>query len=150
MFIDIRSPGVHWLQDPRSRVYNFTPWLQRIPQVNDFAFERLTGFVKSSRDDVSFGFFLYKILLMCVHIRNSEPSRHAKENSLRALHLHCRACFAISTSYSQNTKRSTILPSVNISKIRYVLNSIRDDVYFDCISPSLHRLLLVSEPLLPY
>ncbi|KAF9527551.1 mitochondrial protein Pet127-domain-containing protein [Crepidotus variabilis] len=45
------NPGVHWLQDPRSRVYNFTPWLERIPTVKDFAFERLTGFVKSSRDE---------------------------------------------------------------------------------------------------
>ncbi|KIM43393.1 hypothetical protein M413DRAFT_444219 [Hebeloma cylindrosporum] len=45
------NPGVHWLQDPRSRVYNFTPWLQRIPKVNDFAFERLIGFVSSSRDE---------------------------------------------------------------------------------------------------
>jgi hypothetical protein len=46
------SPGVHWLQDPRSRVYNFTPWLQKVPKVNDFAFERLSGFIKSSRDEV--------------------------------------------------------------------------------------------------
>ncbi|KAF8964217.1 mitochondrial protein Pet127-domain-containing protein [Flammula alnicola] len=45
------NPGVHWLQDPRSHVYNFTPWLEKIPKVNDFAFERLTGFVKSSRDE---------------------------------------------------------------------------------------------------
>ncbi|KAF8895406.1 mitochondrial protein Pet127-domain-containing protein [Infundibulicybe gibba] len=45
------SPGVHWLQDPRSRVYNFTPWLETIPKVTEFAFERLAGFVKSSRDE---------------------------------------------------------------------------------------------------
>ncbi|KAH9480468.1 mRNA degradation protein, mitochondrial [Psilocybe cubensis] len=44
------NPGVHWLQDPRSHVYNFTPWLEKIPKVNDFAFERLTGFISSSRD----------------------------------------------------------------------------------------------------
>lgn len=50
--LTVLSPGVHWLQDPRSRVYNFTPWLQRIPKVNDFAFERLIGFVSSSRDEV--------------------------------------------------------------------------------------------------
>ena len=48
------SPGVHWLQDPRSRVYNFTPWLETIPKVSDFAFERLDGFVKSSHDEVRF------------------------------------------------------------------------------------------------
>ncbi|KZT23423.1 Pet127-domain-containing protein [Neolentinus lepideus HHB14362 ss-1] len=43
--------GVYWLQEPRSQVYNFTPWLQNIPNVKDFAFERITGFVKSSRDE---------------------------------------------------------------------------------------------------
>jgi hypothetical protein len=38
------------VQDPRSRVYNFPPTLQSIPDVRDFAFERLTGFVTSSAD----------------------------------------------------------------------------------------------------
>ncbi|KAF5338905.1 hypothetical protein D9611_008756 [Ephemerocybe angulata] len=45
------NPGVHWLQDPRSRVYNFTPWLQSIPKVSDFDFNRIPGFVPSSRDN---------------------------------------------------------------------------------------------------
>ncbi|KAG0693199.1 mitochondrial protein Pet127-domain-containing protein [Suillus ampliporus] len=45
------NPGVHWLQDPRSRVYNFTPWLESIPKVTDFAFERVTGFIRSSQDN---------------------------------------------------------------------------------------------------
>ncbi|KAK1231191.1 hypothetical protein PQX77_005717 [Marasmius sp. AFHP31] len=45
------SPGVYWLRDPRSRVYNFHPAIETIPKVFDFAFERLTGFVKSSRDE---------------------------------------------------------------------------------------------------
>lgn len=45
------NPGVHWLQDPRSRVYNFPPHLENIPPVTDFAFERLPGFIKSSRDE---------------------------------------------------------------------------------------------------
>ncbi|EPQ54620.1 Pet127-domain-containing protein [Gloeophyllum trabeum ATCC 11539] len=49
------DPGVHWLQEPRSQVYNFTPWLQNIPNVKDFAFERITGFVKSSRDEDLWG-----------------------------------------------------------------------------------------------
>jgi hypothetical protein len=33
-------------------VYNFPPDIQEIPRVGDFAFERLTGFVKSSGDEV--------------------------------------------------------------------------------------------------
>ncbi|KAF8917073.1 mitochondrial protein Pet127-domain-containing protein [Mucidula mucida] len=45
------SPGVHWLRDPNSGVYNFHPKVQSIPKVNDFAFERLPGFTKSSRDE---------------------------------------------------------------------------------------------------
>ncbi|KIJ61149.1 hypothetical protein HYDPIDRAFT_31659 [Hydnomerulius pinastri MD-312] len=44
------NQGVHWLQDPRSRVYNFPPWLESIPKVTDFAFEKIQGFVKSSSD----------------------------------------------------------------------------------------------------
>ncbi|KAG9315444.1 hypothetical protein JVU11DRAFT_3055 [Chiua virens] len=45
------NPGIYWLRDPRSRIYNFTPWLESIPSVTDFAFERVTGFVKSSMDN---------------------------------------------------------------------------------------------------
>ncbi|KAL1692815.1 mitochondrial protein Pet127-domain-containing protein, partial [Schizophyllum commune] len=45
------NPGVHWMRDPRSSVYNFTPDLEHLPKVTDFAFERVEGFVKSSRDE---------------------------------------------------------------------------------------------------
>ncbi|KAK0201642.1 mitochondrial protein Pet127-domain-containing protein [Desarmillaria ectypa] len=45
------NPGVHWLRDPRSHVYNFPPSVEKIPRVFDFAFERLPGFTKSSRDE---------------------------------------------------------------------------------------------------
>ncbi|PAV16908.1 Pet127-domain-containing protein [Pyrrhoderma noxium] len=46
------NPGVHWIQDPRSQVYNFTPFVQQIPDIKDFAFDRLTPFMPSSRDTV--------------------------------------------------------------------------------------------------
>ena len=46
------SPGVNWLRDPRSRVYNYNPGLEEIPNIRDFAFERLPGFVTSSHDQV--------------------------------------------------------------------------------------------------
>ncbi|EAU86245.2 hypothetical protein CC1G_03456 [Coprinopsis cinerea okayama7 len=45
------NPGVHWVQDPRSRVYNFTPWLEKIPKVSEFDYDRIPGFVPSSRDN---------------------------------------------------------------------------------------------------
>ncbi|KIL67829.1 hypothetical protein M378DRAFT_177093 [Amanita muscaria Koide BX008] len=47
------NPGVHWLQDPRSRVYNFTPWLESIPKVDDFAFERLTRTLAGSTSSLT-------------------------------------------------------------------------------------------------
>ncbi|GBE84993.1 Pet127-domain-containing protein [Sparassis crispa] len=45
------NSGVTWLQDPRSSVYNFHPKLKKIPKVDTFAFDRLTGFVTSSKDE---------------------------------------------------------------------------------------------------
>ncbi|KAF8500917.1 mitochondrial protein Pet127-domain-containing protein [Russula emetica] len=43
--------GVQWLQDPRSKVYSFSTWLEQIIPVKNFAFERLQTFVPSSRDE---------------------------------------------------------------------------------------------------
>ena len=48
--MNIRRPGVHWLQDPDTKEYNFDSYLGNIPQVRDFAFDRLPGFVPSSQD----------------------------------------------------------------------------------------------------
>lgn len=44
------SPGVYQLQDPRSRVYNFDPYLQKIMPVAEFNFNALRRFVTSSKD----------------------------------------------------------------------------------------------------
>ena len=44
------SPGVHHLQDPRSRVYNFDPYLQNIMPVNEFDFDALKKYITSSED----------------------------------------------------------------------------------------------------
>ncbi|PIL22510.1 hypothetical protein GSI_15199 [Ganoderma sinense ZZ0214-1] len=46
----LSRPGVHWLQDPDTKEYNFDNYLESIPQVRDFAFDRLPGFVPSSQD----------------------------------------------------------------------------------------------------
>jgi hypothetical protein len=51
-YFNPRSPGVQWLQDPRSQVYSFTAWLEKIVPVKNFAFERLPSFLPSSRDQV--------------------------------------------------------------------------------------------------
>lgn len=48
----ISSPGVYQLQDPRSRVYNFDPYLQKIMPVAEFNFSSLQKYVTSSKDVV--------------------------------------------------------------------------------------------------
>ncbi|KAL8908225.1 MAG: hypothetical protein Q9207_000946 [Kuettlingeria erythrocarpa] len=44
------NPGVYYLQDPRSRVYNFDPYLQTIMPAKEFDFNALKEYITSSRD----------------------------------------------------------------------------------------------------
>ncbi|KAI1152243.1 mitochondrial protein Pet127-domain-containing protein [Nemania diffusa] len=44
------NPGVYQLQDPRSRVYNFDPYLSEIMPVDEFDFNALKEYVTSSKD----------------------------------------------------------------------------------------------------
>jgi hypothetical protein len=44
------NPGVYHLQDPRSRVFNFDPYLQTIMPVKEFDFNALKQYITSSRD----------------------------------------------------------------------------------------------------
>lgn len=45
------NPGVHTLQDSRSRVYNFDPYLQKIMPVTEFDYDALTAYKTSSQDN---------------------------------------------------------------------------------------------------
>lgn len=45
------NPGVYHLQDPRSRVYNFDPYLASIMPIDQFDFNALKAYVTSSRDE---------------------------------------------------------------------------------------------------
>lgn len=45
------NPGVYHLQDPRSRVYNFDPYLEKIMPVSEFNFGALNPYVTSSEDN---------------------------------------------------------------------------------------------------
>lgn len=47
------SPGVHYLKDPRTKHFNFTPFLEDITQPSDFDYEALAPYITSSRDNVS-------------------------------------------------------------------------------------------------
>ena len=44
------NPGVYHVQDPRSRVYNFDPYVESIMPVSEFDFDALQRFVTSSKD----------------------------------------------------------------------------------------------------
>lgn len=44
------SPGVHFLQDPRTRIYNFTPYLKKIIKADEFNFDAIETFVSVSKD----------------------------------------------------------------------------------------------------
>lgn len=48
--LTLTSPGVYLLQDPRSRVYNFDPYLEKLMPVQDFDFDTLGTFVVPSKD----------------------------------------------------------------------------------------------------
>lgn len=45
------NPGIYQLQDPRSRVYNFDPYLEKIMPISDFDFNVLKEYITSSRDE---------------------------------------------------------------------------------------------------
>lgn len=45
------NPGVYRLQDPRSRVYNFDPYLEKIMSVEEFNFSALSEYKTSSKDE---------------------------------------------------------------------------------------------------
>lgn len=45
------SPGVHFLKDPRTRIFNFTPYLDKIRPYEEFDSSKFPGFVSASKDD---------------------------------------------------------------------------------------------------
>ncbi|KAH8689598.1 mitochondrial protein Pet127-domain-containing protein [Talaromyces proteolyticus] len=45
------NPGVYHLRDPRSRIYNFDPYLGNIMPVSEFDFEALKEYITSSKDE---------------------------------------------------------------------------------------------------
>lgn len=44
------SPGVQWYQDPRTRIYNFPPYLKTIPKVETFNFNAIDLFQAPGKD----------------------------------------------------------------------------------------------------
>ncbi|ROW06192.1 hypothetical protein VMCG_04514 [Cytospora schulzeri] len=49
------NEGVYVLQDPRSKVYNFDPYLSTIMPVDEFDFDALKQYVTSSKDELLIG-----------------------------------------------------------------------------------------------
>ncbi|KAK3308905.1 mitochondrial protein Pet127-domain-containing protein [Chaetomium strumarium] len=49
------NPGVYHLQDPRSRVFNFDPYLARIMPIEQFDYNALKRYITSSKDNTLIG-----------------------------------------------------------------------------------------------
>ncbi|KAI8140506.1 mitochondrial protein Pet127-domain-containing protein [Fennellomyces sp. T-0311] len=45
------NPGVHYLKDPRTQKYNFTPFLEYITQPTEFDYDMLAPYITSSKDE---------------------------------------------------------------------------------------------------
>jgi hypothetical protein len=45
-----RSPGVYYLRDPRSRIYNFDPYLEKIMPIEEFDYDKVDPFTAPSQD----------------------------------------------------------------------------------------------------
>lgn len=45
------NPGVAFVRDPRSGVYNLPPELEQLPSLDDFAFDKLPQYITSSKDE---------------------------------------------------------------------------------------------------
>ncbi|KAJ1666358.1 hypothetical protein IW140_001087 [Coemansia sp. RSA 1813] len=50
------NPGVHYLQDPNSGVYNFNPYIRNITQPEEFDYDKLTPYITSSKDERLMGY----------------------------------------------------------------------------------------------
>ncbi|KAJ2521211.1 hypothetical protein H4217_001547 [Coemansia sp. RSA 1939] len=50
------NPGVHYLQDPNSGVYNFYPYIRNITQPDEFDYDKLTPYITSSKDSALMGY----------------------------------------------------------------------------------------------
>lgn len=44
------SPGVHWLKDTRTNVFNFDPFLRHFPSPEQFNFDAVPSFIPASKD----------------------------------------------------------------------------------------------------
>ncbi|KAL0074325.1 mitochondrial protein Pet127-domain-containing protein [Phycomyces blakesleeanus] len=44
------NPGVHFLKDPRTKQYNFTPFLENITQPSEFNYDAMQPYITSSKD----------------------------------------------------------------------------------------------------
>jgi hypothetical protein len=101
------KPGVYPVQDPRTGVYNFDPYLSQIMPVQDFDFTALKGFVSSSNDPT---------LLDISRKENRKYCGSTSSMSGALSHLH----FLLSAWRPFNaahTSRSFVMDSQNYTKI---------------------------------
>ncbi|KAK3325753.1 mitochondrial protein Pet127-domain-containing protein [Apodospora peruviana] len=101
------NPGVYTLQDPRSRVFNFDPYLARIMPIKEFDFNALKQYITSSKDTTLIG-------MASEHNRKYTGSTSSMTSMLAHFHFLLSSWREIKAPY---VSRDFNIESTNFSKI---------------------------------
>jgi hypothetical protein len=93
------SPGVHFLQDPRTRVYNFPPFLKNVIDYEDFDFGAISRFTTVSKDE----------LLLQLAIKNNKQFYSSTSSMTSAL----TQFYFLLNNYNPSNKRRFDFPSIS-------------------------------------
>jgi len=93
------SPGVHFLQDPRTRVYNFPPFLKNVIYYEDFDFSAISRFTNVSKDE----------LLLKLAIKNNKQFYSSTSSMTSAL----TQFYFLLNNYNPRNKRRFDFPSIS-------------------------------------
>ena len=116
------NPGVHFLRDPRSGVYNFSPsTLENVPRLDSFDFSKLPEYITSSRDE-------QLMALATSHDKTFVGSTSTTVGMLCQVRIDTQLCFKIcsrflarSTFGSVRSRRSTRACSAPNGKFRWAV-----------------------------
>ncbi|KAJ9080142.1 hypothetical protein DSO57_1028096 [Entomophthora muscae] len=144
------NPGVTYLQDPHTSIYNFDPYLQKIVDVDQFDFSKIVGYIPAGRDETL-------IQIARKHKKQFVSTTSSTTQMLCHLYFiisHWRPFDAtfLSASYqrfsTQYSKTLTFPPSVRLKKHKGGVYSINADKTFDNETTVLSQLGQVMERML--
>jgi hypothetical protein len=117
------NPGIYQLRDPRSRVYNFDPYLEDIMPVTEFNYSALNQYVTSSADDKLRG-------LARSHEKSYVGSSSSMTSALSHFHYLISAFRPLNTSMlSKGFEPESRQPSAILRAPAAVFMRLKDGVY---------------------